>query len=185
MIYTTTKISSLCPPSSQRMQHRLFCLRNVCMVIPPFEAKWSWWSFFLSSITTCSNNIAIHPCPPHPSINQSIHPSYLVNLTWLALIQPPSCITVCCFTNDHITPRQNWSQLRLIPNVGAMISSNILALGKKGCPQQWHHLSRGEELVQVSWELVEFLIAKIVFEVSKLLHPPHAPVFLRHMYRER
>lgn len=128
MIYTTTKISSLCPPSSQRMQHRLFCLRNVCMVIPPFEAKWCWWSFFWSSITTCSHNIAIHPCQPHPSINQSI---LLGDLTWLTLIQPPSCTTVRCFTNDHITPRQNWSPLRLIPNVEAMISSNILPWEKK------------------------------------------------------
>ena len=132
MIYTTTKISSLCPPSSQRMQHRLFCLRNVCMVIPPFEAKWCWWSSsFLSSITTCSNNIAILHVRHILPFNQSIHPSYLVNLTRLALIQPPSSITVCCFKNDHITPRQNWSQLRLIPMSEQWSAATFLPWEKK------------------------------------------------------
>lgn len=65
-----------------------------------------------------------------------------------------------------------------------MISSNIFALGKKEWPRQRHRLSRGEEPVEGSWELVEFTIAKIMLEDLKLLQPKHASVFLCYMHRE-
>ena len=185
MIYTTTKISSLCPPSSQRMQHRLFCLRNVCMVIPPFEAKWCWWSFFWSSIITCSHNIAIHPCQPHPSINQSIHPSILLGRPDVARINPATIMHNCAllykwsyYTKTKLVTASTYTKCR------SNDQQQHFALGKKGWPRQWHHLSWGEELVEVSWESVEFLIARVVIKVPKLLHQQHAPVFLCHMYRE-
>lgn len=128
---------------------------------------------------------SIHASHIHPLINPSIHPSILLGRPDVARINPATIMHNCAllykwsyYTKTKLVTASTYTKCR------SNDQQQHFALGKKGWPRQWHHLSWGEELVEVSWESVEFLIARVVIKVPKLLHQQHAPVFLCHMYRE-